>query len=238
MYRICICEDEPVILNRIRKKVEKYFADRNDVTFITYTDSEQLWSEQPEAQLYLFDVMMPGITGLELAGKLRFIGSNASIIFISSFNEPVFDSFQYQPLRYIRKEYLDDELPSALQAFMELQADANHSFPLITNGIEVLIPNSSFLYCESKGHYITFHCKNREYEVRGKLSDYKRIIKNNSIVQPNKSFLVNMRYISLFSCGKIIMENGFVIPVTRTFLEEFKTVFMKYQRNYHYDNTI
>lgn len=238
MYQICICDDEPVFSEKIRKAVETFFSHNTGMSICSYTDPELLWQECPNAQLYLLDVMMPGLTGLEFAGRLRACGSRASIIFISSLNDPVFDSFQYQPLRYIRKEYLDRELPAALQAFMELQEEGNCTFCLVINGKEVFIPLLSLLYCESRGHYVTFYCKHGEYEVRGKLADYEKKLKKHHIVQPNKSFLVNMRYISLFSNQSILMENGTVVTVTRTYKEDFKMAFMKYQRNYHYDNTI
>ena len=238
MYQICICDDEALFLDRIQKETRDYFSDRDDIEIITYDSSKLFREDKPEAQLYLLDVMMPGMTGLQLAGELRNSGSKAAIVFISSMSDPVFDSFQYQPLRYVRKEYLHQELHKALQAFMDLQTDAGHSFPLMINGSDILIPVSAFLYAESNGHYITFHCKEREYEVRGRLSDYSDSFGKLHVVQPCKSFLVNMRYISLFTNGEILLENGLSIPVSRAYKDAFKSAFMKYQRNYHYDSTI
>lgn len=238
MYRICVCDDDPIFLSHFKDMTDKFFSDRISVQISTFSAPEELMNSDTVYDLYFLDIYMPGITGFEIARKLREGNLHVAIIFISSLTEPVFESFQYHPLRYIRKELLDQELPEALQTFHLLYEDKINSFSLTVNGIQKFILFSDLLYCETKGHYILFHCKDNEYQIRGKLSDYFSDQKHYFLAQPSKSFLVNMTHISFFSNQRIVMEDGTILSVTRNYKESFAAAFMKYQRIYHYDNTL
>lgn len=45
---------------------------------------------------------MPGISGLEIAKKLREENSDIILIFVSAHEQYVFESIEYSPFRYIR----------------------------------------------------------------------------------------------------------------------------------------
>ena len=181
---------------------------------------------------------MPEISGMEIAQKIRDLDQKCSIIFISSLYEPVFDSFRYTPLRYIRKEYLEEELPAALSAFGEIQQRSCRTIPVMQNGLEISISLSSLRYCESDAHYVIFHCIQKEYRIRGKLSDYYAELLPHGFARPNKSFIVNLFYISVLTNQNILLDNGTLISVSRAFKETFKTSFLQYQRNFHNDDTV
>ena len=238
MYKICICDDESIFLDKINEIVKVFFSGKSDIHVLTFSDSAKFADNIPQAELYLLDVKMPEISGMEIAQKIRDLDQKCSIIFISSLYEPVFDSFRYTPLRYIRKEYLEEELPAALSAFWEIQQRSRRTIPVMQNGLEISISLSSLRYCESDAHYVIFHCIQKEYRVRGKLSDYYAELLPHGFSRPNKSFIVNLFYISVLTNQNILLDNGTLISVSRAFKETFKTSFLRYQRNFHNDDTV
>ena len=238
MYRICICDDEAIFLDKIHRITQNFFDAKVDADILTFSNSSIFADNIPYAELYLLDVKMPEVSGMELARKIRSMDSKCSIIFISGLYEPVFASFQYSPFRYIRKEYLDEELPAALSAFWEMNQRVNRVISVTSNGIEVTVPLSSLRLCESNAHYVMFHSTQKEYKIRGTLSDYSAELLAHGFAQPNKSFLVNLSYISVFTSQHIIMDNGTLISISRTYKETFKNAFLKYQRNFHNDYTV
>ena len=62
------------------------------------------------------DIDMPGISGLEIAKKLREENSDIILIFVSAHEQYVFESIEYSPFRYIRKSRIEKEL------FLDLKA--------------------------------------------------------------------------------------------------------------------
>ncbi len=233
MYRISICDDEPFFLKRLKEMTIAFFSDKEEVQLQTFHDPAFLLKHLPASDLFLLDVKMPEVSGMELAQKIRLAYPNASIIFISSLYEPVFESFQYSPLRYVRKENLDTELPAALSAFVNIQRSASETFEIPFNGYSIVLPIRTIRYLESTGHYIDIHTVTKDYRIRGKLSDYLPVLLQYDMAQPGKSYLVNLAFVSVFTKSHVILDNGLDLTLTRGYKSTFHSAFMKYQRSFH-----
>lgn len=64
---------------------------------------------------------MPTINGFNLAERISnnlFPYENATIIYITTYENLVYEAFKYSPLRFIRKNRINDELREAIQAFL------------------------------------------------------------------------------------------------------------------------
>ena len=126
MYRIVICDDEIFFCNHIEKLLRKYtesLADDMDIQIYTSSDAF-LEDIGKSADLYFLDIKMPGNSGLELANVIRSISPDSVIIFVSSLQDAVYESIQYSPFRFIRKEYLETELKEAMDAFFAIRKPA------------------------------------------------------------------------------------------------------------------
>ena len=119
--RIIICDDEKFFLDQIQSHVCKFLAQNRILAeIICYTTSNEVISNiKVPTDLFLLDVKLPGNSGLELASIIRNVQPDACIIFISSITDAVFTSFMYSPLRFIRKEFISEELDEALSAFFK-----------------------------------------------------------------------------------------------------------------------
>lgn len=239
MIKIVICDDENFFLDKIKKIVNNFFENRKiNTTIQCFHDSSSVVSNiiKSKTDLFFLDIMMPGNSGLELASIIRDIQPNAYIIFISSMEDAVFTSIKYSPLRFIRKEFLDEELPEALNAFLA-------NFNAYENVIEINDENSVFAlpiksinFAESNKHYINIYTNDKTYTIRGKLSDYAEIFSYEDIVRINQSYMVNLKYIKKYDSVSVILQNDYKINIGRKYKEEFKTAFFKYKRKYYHAN--
>ena len=108
IINIVVCDDDQDFLDNIQKElfhlantlniaIETYlYTDGNKVVDLIYNDKEDF-------DILFLDIDMPDISGLEVAKKLREKGSDIILIFISAHEQYVFDSIEYNPFRYIRK---------------------------------------------------------------------------------------------------------------------------------------
>ena len=120
MY-IAICDDDSKITSRLESGIREIFKnlkDDVDVSVFFYgTDLiDTIKKEKIHYDILLLDVDMPNISGLEVAKILRETNEDIIIIFISSYEKYVFDSFEYNPFRYIRKNRIKEELSIALKS--------------------------------------------------------------------------------------------------------------------------
>ena len=121
MINIALCDDEQEFLDRMQNELHQ-LADKLDFTIETYlyTDGNKVVDlidrDQENFHILFLDIDMQGISGLEVARKIREKGSDIILIFVSAHEQYVFDSIEYNPFRYIRKRRIEKELPLALRA--------------------------------------------------------------------------------------------------------------------------
>lgn len=235
MLNICICDDDATFVWHLQDNVKQFFAEKTDIKLITYSDALLFSKDFPSSDLYILDIKMPEISGFELAARIRDRDTQCSIIFISSLSEAVYDSFPFAPLWYIRKEALEKELVPALSAFWENRRKSTRKIQISYKGKLISLSVSSIRFCESNGHYVTFHCLQENYRVRGKIAEYLPLLSGYDFGQPCKSFLVNLHYVSVFSGQQLTLDNGEKIPVTKGYRNEIKNSFLRYQRSFHHD---
>ena len=175
---------------------------------------------------------------MELASLIRDMQPDAHIIFISSMEEAVYTTFKYSPLRFIRKEYISEELPEALNAFLSDYSICESTIE-VNDGENVLaLPIKFINYAESDKHYINLYTDTKAYTVRGKLSDYHDMFRYENIIHVNQSYMVNLKYIKKYDAASIILKNDLEINIGRKYKETFKDVFFKYKRKYYHADFI
>ena len=106
MIRIGVCDDNAVILKNISRMIEKAFCNYiGDVEVSSYTNGRLLYNAyiQERFDVIFLDIDMPRISGFEVAKMLRDDCSNCFIIFITSHSELVYESMDFQPFHFIRK---------------------------------------------------------------------------------------------------------------------------------------
>lgn len=236
MIRIVICDDEKVFLEKIEESARQFFDSRKINTVIqSFQNSSGLISDiKNRTDLFLLDVMMPDNSGLELASIIRDIQPDAHIIFISNMEDAVFTSFKYAPLRFIRKEFIHEELSEALSAFLS-DFDIPENVIEVSDGNKIIaLPVKFINFAESDRHYIQIHTDSGNYFVRGKLSDFKEVFSYENIVHINQSYMVNLNYVKSYDSVSVILENDFKINIGRKYKEEFKSAFFRYQRKYYH----
>lgn len=108
MLKLAICDDEPIALNIIYSALKQEFENKKiECQFSLFHNSNELIHKLNTGVRYdvLFaDISMPGINGIELGVTFRNQLSNTILIFISTREDLVFDTFQAQPFRFIRKK--------------------------------------------------------------------------------------------------------------------------------------
>ena len=116
---IYICDDDELFLKRLEKEIADWIEKEGENCILkVYSKGGELVSDiEKEAGLYMLDIDMPDVPGLQLAEQIRHKDLQATIIFVSNHGEMVFEAIRYAPFRFIRKERMGEELPEALMAW-------------------------------------------------------------------------------------------------------------------------
>lgn len=86
MRRMLIVEDEPDICDCL----QDYFTSRGFSVETAYSGEQALGhlTEQDQPEVVLLDIMLPGISGLEVLRRLKDLHPEARVIMVSSLTDP------------------------------------------------------------------------------------------------------------------------------------------------------
>lgn len=113
MLKLALCDDDPVMMEIL----ETYFEQLKDaqIDYDVYFSAEELYNknmQQITYDVYILDIEMQGMNGLELAKSLRNDVPNSLIIFLTSYSKYVFDVFEaitfdflLKPIQYDKFEH-------------------------------------------------------------------------------------------------------------------------------------
>lgn len=98
---IGICDDSPEDLQRIQSelcKAVKNLGER-DFSLYLYPDGKSMYKDSRNRRfsLVFLDWEMPEIDGFDLAGQLYIDNPDLKIVFVSNYENIVFDAYEYTP---------------------------------------------------------------------------------------------------------------------------------------------
>lgn len=163
---IAVCDDEITSLEYIKSMIIDISKElRVCSKVITYNNGKQVvdvvCNRKDTFNILFLDMEMPDISGLEVAKQIREKNADIVLIFISAYEQYVFQSIEYNPFRYIRKERMEQELPLALKAAFNCVEQNIDKFIIVkTEKGEIRIKRADIMYFETEERRIRLYLNN------------------------------------------------------------------------------
>lgn len=122
--------DDELPALKIAKSVLKLFEDVSICG--VFSDPDELLACLPsiDVDLLLVDMKMPGMHGLELAGRIQELKSEAFIVFVTAYDDYAVDAFETEALDYIMKPITAERMQKTLERYIKRRGiqkqDAGH----------------------------------------------------------------------------------------------------------------
>lgn len=238
MIRIVICDDDPCFAATLTDELTALAARYEDGMDLkigpTFTSPELVLSfmEKMEFDIIFLDIDMPRITGFELAAKISDKNPKTLIIFVSAYDNFVYQSFAYSPFRFLRKLHLKEELPSAFEKAIEKCLSETQTLTFNSTDGNVTLRPSDILYFENNKNYYNIYCENGAvYKCRGTIKALEGVCSDKRFFRAHSAYIVNLEHIAeTQNSTTVIMKNKTVISVPAPRRTEFKEAYMKFVR--------
>lgn len=228
MIRIAICDDEKELLNKTLEIVDfNIKKNRIPAQIEEYQNGDFLLADVEEGKfidLFFLDIEMPGMSGMEIAKKIKSILPHSLIVFVTSHQEYVFDSFELSVFRFIPKKELEDRMGQVIKdALKVIMLERNDSYVIETqNRIEKIL-NKDILYIqknEKNSIITTFYGKSK---VRKNLAQvFSEINRKDEFVYIDRGCIVNILHIMQIVNGEVEMKNRVWLSVSRSHRKSLK----------------
>lgn len=238
MLRIAVCDDDSRQTEAVSNLLEKYQKDRPGLSiqttgFCSGTDLlESLKTEK--YNVFLLDILMPGLSGLELAGRLRAQDEDVPLIFLTSSTDYALEAFGLRATHYILKPVGERDLFPVLDKIVSVRKRQRECFFLVSTAegrVNVLF--SSIICAESVGRALRISLENGgslcSKTIREPfLSAVAPLLEDSRFLCAHKSYVLNMDMVETLTGRSFLMKGGEEIPIPRYKYAAAKTEYLEH----------
>lgn len=226
MISVYLCDDEPIWIKRINKAIKDYQIKSDWELIIKYQATspeallQYLTEHPPMNGIYFLDIdFKTSIDGLYLAKQIRNMDPQSSIVFITTHEEMVMETFRLklEVLDYIIKNVspLTDQIHQCLQhhedKFITMQKDTIAPIIIRVAGSYHAVFPQEIYYVETikNAHKVCLHLQSTIYHFTDSLSSLQKRL-GEDFVHCHKTCLVNVRHIREldYTNRQAILHNG------------------------------
>lgn len=224
--KFVICDDNTECLSELEKLLLRYSARRPGILFQIekFSDASLLLhkiQEKEPADIYILDIVMSDITGIDLGREIRKKSKKSIVIYITASDSYALDAYDILAIRYLLKPVEEERFFEALDhALSQMDTQKQQSFLVKTkNGLES-IPYEEIEYIENSARKLDIHLTNGEkvtsiYIRRSFEEEIKELLDAGNFLSVHKSFLINLNYVRKLQPDSVTMTNGISIPVSK-----------------------
>lgn len=244
MLRIAICDDVPDYLQSLVQMTERHLSLCGldaEVAGFSHPDALLTATEQESFHIYLLDIVMPMVDGLELGKEIRRFDHEAQIIFITTEPQFALQAYAVNPANYLIKPIDKQQLFDTLTlAISKTSLDDERTFTIKTADSLRVIKLSNIACCEYCSHTVIFSITNGEKihsrTFRESFAEYcTPILKDRRFLQCHTSFVINMRRVERFTKDSFTLYGGKLVPIAAKRYPTVRDAYMDYltaQRRY------
>ncbi len=232
--RIAVCDDDEQELAHLRELITEYQLSRgisNDCRFFNNSTDFLCDMKGGEYDLILLDVLMPGVSGVQVARELRELDKNVKLIFISSSPEFAVESYRVGAYYYLLKPADADSLfPLLDKVESELFMQKEQGFVLKDRKGIVMISFAGLEYVEVINKTVSFHMADGVIrEMTAALADVEEKLSHRpEFIKTHRSYLVNLKYVQSIGVSSIVTKNEHIIPVSRRRRNQIQDVYVRF----------
>ena len=174
------------------------------------------------------DIDIPEMNGFQIAKNVRKLYPDCMIIFCSSHNELVYESFEYEPFWFLCKSDYERKLDSVLEKVLKKVKKSKKEFVIKFKEKIIKVRYQEIFYVEVEKHKIRLHLEKEILEYRGNLSDIEKQFVEMVFVKINSGCIVNIEHIFKIQDSELILKNGTLLVISRSNKKNVKTIFFDY----------
>lgn len=238
MLRIAVCDDTPEELKTVAALTKEYSSAHGldaEVREFSHPDALLTACETGPFHIYLLDIIMPMLSGLELARSIRRRSTDAQIIFITTERGFALDAYSVNPLHYLLKPVDRPALFAALELAVR-KADFGHELRLTLRTKEGLrtLSAGDIACCEYCRHTARYTLVTGEHvetlTLSGSFAEHiAPLLSDRRFIQPHTSFALNMAQVERLDKEGFTLRGGTFVPVSDKQFGAVRSAYMSYR---------
>lgn len=238
MLKIAICDDRKEDRDKMNQYVQQFCQERMlqaEIKVFDHPDDLILVCEKFRPHIYILDIVMPMVNGIQAARELRWNQPDAQIIFDTSEESFALESFDVNPINYILKPVKREKLFETLNlAVKRISLEEENAVTIKVKGGYRTLHLDDIMYLDYRNHVVSYHLLSGETistsTLRIGFAQY--LVQNHSeedFVLCHESVAVNIRSVDKLTKTDIMVRNHEVIPMAKSRYAQVSEKYMSYR---------
>lgn len=217
MYRFAICDDSQEDIDYIERLIREWSGSAGfRIRIDRFPSGESFlfaFEEDQSFDVLFLDIEMERLSGIELAQKLRQLGSRIQIVFVTGYMDYIAQGYDVEALHYLLKPVTKEKLQGVLERAIERLKSGERALVLGLSEGTVKIPFDQIRYLEVMGNYVTIHGK-ESYSVKRTLGDMEKEL-DERFIRTHRSYIVNLQSVRKCTRSEVVLKDDTVLPLSR-----------------------
>ena len=200
MINIALCDDNDEDIEVIRALAEEFVSEHTDypAQLSAFTSAEKLLKHIKNGggfDLYILDVMMPKMSGIQLAERIRNRGERAEIVFLTLSRDYAVDAFSVYASGYLLKPVCKENFnETVLRAVLKLAQEKSEVLTVKTKDGLRRIELHKIVMIESFNHVREIIMSDGSVlETFATLSElFEQLKEHKNFFMPHRAYIVNL----------------------------------------------
>lgn len=238
MLRIAICDDEEKQRSETTALLTSYLQSHStlDGQVEAFQSGHALLARAEEAggfDLYILDILMPELSGIETGRHLRELGKGGEIIYLTNSNDFAADSYDVRAFFYLLKPVEQGKLFHVLDGAVE-KINRRRSSAIVVSTADgprrILLEH--IRYVERVGRCIRYYCTDRTIDSQSIRVSFREaaapLLADPRFCLCGASFILNFQHVTGVKGQSALLDNGQVVALPRSAAPEFKKAWGSY----------
>lgn len=231
MLKIAVCDDAGEERALVAEYTARFFGERQMAVHIdTYEKGEGILEADRNYDLYLLDVLMPGMSGIETAARLG--NGNHAVIFITSSLEAAVDGYSVNAAGFILKPVEKASFEATMERVAARRLNAlGDCIAVIHNRVLLNLKLEQIAWFENRLHRVFVTLTGGEaLSINQKLPRLsEELLTYPQFLRCHQSYLVNLEQVAELEDSCFHMKDGHIIPISRNFYKQSKHAYFHHR---------
>ncbi|MFV0363536.1 MAG: LytR/AlgR family response regulator transcription factor [Suipraeoptans sp.] len=232
--KIAICDDDKNIASILKSHLLAWGKRNNQKVELTeFGSAEQfLFHYSPPLNHYdllFLDVVMDGMSGVDLAKFIRKNDNQLPIVFLTGSKDHVLSGYDVGALHYLLKPFTRADIFKCMDKLLEQFINKEQpSLIIYSSKVMSKLSYNEIIYVESMAHYVFIHTTNTDIKLKKSISELESELSDDHFIRIQRSYIVNLKYIKDLSKSTLTLDTGQMLSVSTTRWSEVNMAFTKY----------
>ena len=230
MVKIAVFDDNDIQREIIMDLLGDFKREGNNISYESFSDGRSLIEavkKNGAFDVYILDVIMPGMNGLEVASTLRYMHDEGKIIFLTATLEYAAVSYDVDAFYYLLKPVDVTKFYKILERVVQtVNADTDMIHISISHG-EIDLPVRMIVYAELVDRTVRYHLADgRVFDSKTIRTSFKQqtsgLAEEKSFAYLGVSYLVNLSHVDAIDSESVLFRDGSMLLPPKSAYKDFK----------------